>query len=630
MAGRRWVVIVLVCVAGVYLAWSRWAASSVARGVAAYQHRQWSEAIRLASERLQTAPDDAQALRLRARASARLVRFPEAQALYSRLADGDLEAEDYFLLALGLSLSGQALPAQQALERALAADPNHDEALHLFVVVAYDRAQRLDAALAAERLARRPGWEAKGDLLLGMIRASDNDPLGAVAAVRKALGRDPQIRSLPSDRFSTQKLLGRSLLQAARPAEARQVLDSILANGPEPEAAWLLSRACLQEADGAQAAAALTRSGTYRGEHPLEPEPAPYIGSARCASCHRDIQTAVLASRHASTFVRDRALAELNLPHRPLSDPDDPQVSHTLKWHDGRLSVETRAQDKLMRAVVDYALGSSDRYTSLVGRDDQGRLRTIRLSYHHGARGSGWDRTKNQKARPERLNDFLGEPFASAQQAYECLICHTTSPRAVWERVGPESQDHGIGCEQCHGPGGHHVAAVALKFSDAAITSPAQADHAETNRMCGACHSQHFAESVMLGSRESPDWARFPSSTLPWSRCYTESGGALGCTTCHDPHRNAEKKARYYENKCLKCHSTSVPLRSTTGAVPAADTAFRSPCLVNPTGDCLRCHMPKVHFDWLHGAFTDHYIRSHSEGSVAGATPAANAGAGSR
>src|SRR5262249_22669383 len=111
---------------------------------------------------------------------------------------------------------------------------------------------------------------------------------------------------------------------------------------------------------------------------------------------------------------------------------------------------------------------------------------------------------------------------------------------------------------------------------------------------------------------------RFPGSTLPWSRCYSESGGTLNCVTCHDPHSNAEKSAGFYEAKCLTCHATSAPsAKAKTSAadqpvVPqAAETAFRSPCPVNSTRDCLNCHMPKVWYDWLHDSFTDHYIRVH-------------------
>ncbi len=66
------------------------------------------------------------------------------------------------------------------------------------------------------------------------------------------------------------------------------------------------------------------------------------------------------------------------------------------------------------------------------------------------------------------------------------------------------------------------------------------------------CHSQHFL--AMPAMRTAPDWTRFPGSTLPWSRCYAESGGALSCVTCHDPHRNAETAPAYYEAKCLSCH----------------------------------------------------------------------------
>ncbi len=82
-----------------------------------------------------------------------------------------------------------------------------------------------------------------------------------------------------------------------------------------------------------------------------------------------------------------------------------------------------------MRAVVDYALGSNDRYTSLIGHDEQGQVRTLRLSYHRSSEGSGWDRTKGQAAHPKRDDEFVGERFASDDERAECLVCHVTSPR---------------------------------------------------------------------------------------------------------------------------------------------------------------------------------------------------------
>jgi tetratricopeptide (TPR) repeat protein len=610
----RWVIILGGCGIGLWWGWSHYVSSPVARGTAAYRRGQWSKALELAQERLRTAKDDPDALRLLARASARLGRFPQTRSIYEFLGTRTLEAEDNYLLGLGLSLSNDYREAEESLKRAVDADPDHVEALHLFAVITYMRAQTKDAAWAAERLERWPGWEARANLLLGQIRAADHDPHGAVVALRRALRRAPTASTLPWDKLSTKKLLARSLLQTSRSSEALDVLRDVERVGMDAQAYWLLSRALLQEGRRAEAADAMARSGTYRAEHPQEPEPAPYIGEARCAECHRVVHKTVLASRHAATFRRGQDLAGLPLPDHSLADPDDPQVRHALKWSDERLRLETSVRGQVFRAVVDFALGSSDRYTSLVGRDDRGRLRTLRLSYHRVARGFGWDRTKHQKPAPERAEDFLGEPFESVQSAYECLICHTTSPRAAWQQAGPALSDRGIGCEQCHGPGGLHLAAVGVGFSDLAIASPAQAAPGEINRLCGACHSQHFAAKVMGGSRTSSDWARFPGSTLPWSRCYTESGGALSCVTCHDPHSNAETVPAYYEAKCLSCHATSpTPPHAAPEVGQRADRPSRSPCPINPSRDCLRCHMPQVRYEWLHGSFTDHYIRVHKE-----------------
>ncbi len=111
----------------------------------------------------------------------------------------------------------------------------------------------------------------------------------------------------------------------------------------------------------------------------------------------------------------------------------------------------------------------------------------------------------------------------------------------------------------------------------------------------------------MPSSRTDPAWTRFPGSTLPWSRCYTESGGAVSCLTCHDPHRNAETSPGVYEEKCLACHAAST---AEPDQGPAAESeAFRSSCPVNATRGCIPCHMPKLASPTLHTSFTDHYIR---------------------
>jgi hypothetical protein len=230
----------------------------------------------------------------------------------------------------------------------------------------------------------------------------------------------------------------------------------------------------------------------------------------------------------------------------------------------------------------------------------------LRLSYYHGAGGSGWDRTKDHPPQSADIADYLGRRYDAPDEANECLTCHTTTARSAQEGIGPESADHAIGCEGCHGPGGLHPGAVAVQPADPAIINPTPAAAAAINRLCGRCHSQHLQE--MPASLADSAWARFPGSTLPQSRCYTESGAGLSCVTCHDPHRDAETTPVVYEKKCLNCHARS----KDSNRASSAETAFRTPCPVNPRRDCLQCHMPKVPNPRLHTAFTDHYIRVHA------------------
>jgi len=603
---RRWPLAcaVVLGLAGLGWVWFRIAPSGSADAVAAYRRGDWLAASTLAQTRLRVARDDPEALRTLARASARSGRYPTAQAAYARLGADVLEPEDHYLLGVCLRSAGRIQAAIASWRSALAANPDHAETLNEMARIAMHQTHPIEGAQTAQRLARLPGWEVRGNLLLGMIRAADQDHAGAAQVLDQALKRDPSARIAPSERFGTPKLLARTLMQAGRPTEARRTLRAVLEAGADREASWLLSRAFLQEGDMPAAAIHLSQAGTYRADHPLEAEPSPYVGEARCAECHREVFRAMLASRHARTFTRGDDLAALHLPEGPMTDPDDPRVSHVFRRVDGQIQFETRVQDKVVRAVVDYVLGASDRYLSMVGHDEQSRVRVLRLSYYRGADGTGWDRTKDQPPQPESVDQFLGKTLDQPDGANECLKCHTTVGRSVRDRTRVKSADRAIGCEGCHGPGALHLASISAHFSDLAIASPARASATGVNQLCGRCHSQHLI--AMPSSLDDHAWARFPGSTLPSSRCYTESGGALGCVTCHDPHRDAEKSAVFYERKCLSCHATS---NSAIDGASASAEAYRSPCPINATRDCLRCHMPKVWYPDLHTHFTDHYIR---------------------
>src|SRR6516164_3193313 len=85
------------------------------RGVSAYHRGDWRAAEREARTILGTKSTDRGALRLLARAAARLGRDDSAEAIYRRLGTGFMEAEDLFLLGRGLLRRGLPGPALAAL-----------------------------------------------------------------------------------------------------------------------------------------------------------------------------------------------------------------------------------------------------------------------------------------------------------------------------------------------------------------------------------------------------------------------------------------------------------------------------------------------------------------------------------
>ncbi len=623
------------CGIGLVAAWPSLFPDSLTQGRTAYDRGDWVAAARSARAAVKLRAGDSAALRLLARSSAQLGHDDTAMSIYTqRLDDKGNQAEDYVLLGMVLKRRGQHDDALQAWNMALEAEPVPAQTLDVLTRLFYEigrpdaaravgqlreqagslvmRPHPLDeAARAAERLRQQPGWESRGDMMLGIIRVSSNDIPGAAEALRRVLDRDPNVADSTAEPVKFRKLLARTFLRVGCPADAQTQLLAILARGPDPEASWLLSRVYLQQGATAQAQEALARAGSYRGNNPLEEEPSPYVGEARCQKCHPTIFKDSLASRHTQTYYRGAQLRGLPRPDRPLPDPTDSKVTHAIKEADGELWEETRVGDTVLRSLIAYAVGTSDRYVTMVSHDACDHYRTARLSYYCAAEDQGWDRTVLDVIEPIRLVDFQGQPISVRAGVAKCLYCHTTNPRTGQERIGPETADRAIGCERCHGPGGNHLAAVAAGFSDPAIVNPASASlQAGTQKQCNDCHI--LDPSYLHDDHEEPRWVRSQGVGWTWSRCNTESGGTLGCVTCHDPHQSARAiTTEQYEAKCLACHSaTKAQPAGRPGPVAHAAAGSGSRfCPVDSVKGCIKCHMPSVRVDSSHMNRTDHYIR---------------------
>ena len=383
-----------------------------------------------------------------------------------------------------------------------------------------------------------------------------------------------------------------TLLQVRQPDEARLRLEQTLSTDPDPETSWLLSRAYLQMGLKQKAQAALEKSGSFRDDHPLVPEPSSLVGSKSCAQCHSAIYHPQQSSRHAHTFFRAAELADISLPPEALPDPSQHEVTHTLKWtKTQQLQQETDVKGQAYSAIVDYAIGSGDRGLTLVGRDHKDTAFELRLSRYRSGSSFQWDVTSGHIRHPDEPTLYLGEPLDS-DAVRRCLNCHVTSAEEIFHASGSASSDQGIGCEKCHGPGQNHIQAIESGFPDRAIIDPRLTSGSPAVAISAKCHSPRHGNLLPA----DPSAARFPGTTLTWSRCFLESQNTLDCVTCHDPHRNVATKASHYEGKCLSCHSAPATV-----------------CPVNATTGCVGCHMPSVKNVVPHSTFTDHFIRVHRE-----------------
>ncbi len=392
-------------------------------------------------------PEDGQAAhRKTAQDALRGGRFDAALEYYRALPESRWEAEDCFLIGAALLNQGRPALGQAALEAARRIDPKHRAAIQaldelrgkLALATGRDRSAQHETASRVEVLRSIPGGPALAILSLGLARyasAGDQedeflDRLGV---------RDRAVLRGVNGTTGAIKLVTRLLLETGRANEARDLLDPLVAtpraaagslpeNTPSPadrEIAWLLGRAALQRDDDETADAMRALAGDFGTTSAALPEPSPYVGSKRCGECHRSLFRAQQgASRHAQTLRFGAGLKDLPLPTHPITDPMIPGITHRFdRKGDDKIEVESRVEDQVVRAVVDYAVGSGRHGITMLATDEQGIERELRISYF-GQTGA-WGETKGVDFAPRDAGDHLGVGLG----ARPCIIvCTATRP----------------------------------------------------------------------------------------------------------------------------------------------------------------------------------------------------------
>jgi predicted CXXCH cytochrome family protein len=340
-----------------------------------------------------------------------------------------------------------------------------------------------------------------------------------------------------------------------------------------------------------------------------------YVGDEACARCHAEIARDFREHPMGRSMTTAAgATSEVNGVVFEVAD-----LVYSVLQHDGHVfHRESRRagndpEASMTEAEVKYVLGSGTRGQSfLVER--AGGLYQSPIGWY--AREPHW----GLSPRYEIHNLHFDRPITKG-----CLFCHANRFELV---AGQAPVFHGlaIGCERCHGPGELHVRQPELVDGvDLTIVNPADLEPpALRESVCEQCHLQGFSRTSPPGRSQFDYRPGLPLEDfltvsfgrgdpvaalrsvghveqMRLSRCYEQSGGALGCISCHDPHRRPkpEERVAHYRDRCLRCHA-KLPCSL------ARDERLAR----NPADDCTGCHMPRSRttVDIAHTSTTLHTV----------------------
>jgi predicted CXXCH cytochrome family protein len=363
-----------------------------------------------------------------------------------------------------------------------------------------------------------------------------------------------------------------------------------------------------------------------------------YVDASVCADCHPAISETYQRTGMGRSFSRPTTSNTVGGKQTPVTFYHKASDSYfSMIERDGRFYQQRHQigfdgkETNSMEKEIDYIVGSGNHVRAFLHRTSRNTLVELPLAWY-AEKGGSWAMNPGYD-RPDH-------PGFTRAVTYGCMFCHNGIPEIAAERsrpaaepVFPERLPEGIDCQRCHGPGGKHVesagAGASLEDVRKAIVNPARLNANRQIEVCMQCHLEttsfrlpnsivrfdrgpfsyqpgepladfmlHFDQAPGSGDDDKFEIAG-AAYRLRRSACFLESKGALGCTTCHNPHdipRGEEARA-HYTAVCRQCHDTAF------NQLIASGKHTRS-------GDCIGCHMPKRRTDdVVHVVMTDHYIQ---------------------
>ena len=378
------------------------------------------------------------------------------------------------------------------------------------------------------------------------------------------------------------------------------------------------------------------------GLHVTDGAAAGYVDDRLCARCHIDVAKTYAGMGMARSFYRPRpetAIEDFSTEFYHSSS----QRYYSMELRDGRYVFQRYQRDPRGQKIheveqsVDWVLGSGNHVRTYLHRNPIGELYQLPLAWY--TQDLEGNPIPGRWGMPPGYDNAFHLGIGRRVQR-ECMFCHNGYPDVpAGSDLGsihtfPEELPEGTGCQRCHGPGAEHSRLAFGGTLDeeplrSSIVNPALLPPRERDDVCYSCHMQpsvaifglrHLGRStysfrpgeklsdylVQVDVEEDgrPKAERFEINHHPYrmeqSACFIESGGALNCLTCHDPHRKIlpAERADHYRPVCLSCHALE--------ACGREHMAGQDPATV----DCTSCHMPKRRpQDVIQVVMTDHKIQ---------------------
>ena len=351
-----------------------------------------------------------------------------------------------------------------------------------------------------------------------------------------------------------------------------------------------------------------------------------FVGSAACTECHPKIAEAYRTRPMANSLADVSTASVIEDYSKQVSFTPDGHHYYSVEktplgvYHHESLKDDQGQTLYDQRVKIDYVVGSGAQGRSYL-IDRGGILFMSPISWYSTAHR--WDLSPGYKLPfHRRFNRRIKDG---------CLLCHAgrlNAKRGVDNRFGtPPFLEFSVGCERCHGPGGRHIKYQLAENANGRdpIVNPKRLDAARRDDVCTQCHLQgegriprygcevgdfrpghRLEETCVLfvkGTRVASDGATRAVSQVEQMRssaCYRNSGGRLGCISCHEVHSPESQSGSLetYRAKCLNCHQNH------GCSLPKAERLRQQ-----PNDLCMNCHMPRLGgSDVPHTAHTDHRI----------------------